>query len=58
MACNKMNLLHWHIVGDNAFPYASEVYPNLTEVYPNLTEEFPNRKPKRNSYCYTAFIID
>ncbi|CAI4226305.1 unnamed protein product [Auanema sp. JU1783] len=29
MAMNKMNLLHWHLVDSEAFPYESEKFPNL-----------------------------
>ncbi len=32
MEMNKMNVFHWHLTDDNAFPYESFTYPNLTYV--------------------------
>ncbi|PAV73252.1 hypothetical protein WR25_14333 [Diploscapter pachys] len=32
MAMNKMNLLHWHMVDSEAFPYQSKKFPELHKV--------------------------
>jgi hexosaminidase len=34
MAMNKLNILHWHLTDNEAFPFKSDIYPDLR--YENL----------------------
>ena len=31
MSYTKMNVLHWHLIDDNSFPYVSQAYPQLSK---------------------------
>ncbi|EFN85825.1 beta-hexosaminidase subunit beta [Harpegnathos saltator] len=53
MSYNKLNVLHWHIVDDNSFPYESTRYPDLSAkgAYHPLMIYTPNDVQKVVNYA-------
>ncbi|KAG5323132.1 HEXB hexosaminidase, partial [Acromyrmex heyeri] len=53
MSYNKLNVLHWHIVDDNSFPYQSTRYPDLSAkgAYHHLMIYTPNDVQKVVNYA-------
>jgi len=54
MSMNKFNVMHWHIVDEQSFPYGSEVLPNL----PSKGSYFPTARKHIYSIDQVKSVIE
>ena len=52
MAFNKFNVLHWHIVDGESFPYVSSTYPELSAKGAYSPKHIYSQKDVQNVISY------
>lgn len=54
MAATKMNVLHWHMVDDQSFPFESKTFPQLSAKGAYASTHIYSQKDVQNVIRYAA----